>query len=164
RALETVGFRTPTPGHTPSVPPVLAGRDLQAPPRAGTGKTAGSAMTPRPRTTPGSAPGTGNRARARARLRTRRVPGHVHDPHRHQTSLLSATFSDAIRQLAEQMLDDPLTIEVSPRNVAASSVKQWVVTVDKKRKPELFIHLLKKLHWSQVLVFAKTRVGVDQLV
>jgi superfamily II DNA/RNA helicase len=62
------------------------------------------------------------------------------------------------------MLDDPLTIEVSPRNVAASTVKQWVVPVDKKRKTELFIHLLKKHRWGQVLVFAKTRVGVDQLV
>jgi ATP-dependent RNA helicase RhlE len=85
-------------------------------------------------------------------------------PKRRQTLLFSATFSDAIRQLAGQMLDDPLTIEVSPRNVAASSVKQWVVPVDKKRKTELFIHLLKKLHWGQVLVFAKTRIGVDQLV
>ncbi|MDY7566575.1 DEAD/DEAH box helicase [Pseudomonas sp. RTC3] len=85
-------------------------------------------------------------------------------PKRRQTLLFSATFSDAIRQLAGQMLDDPLTIEVSPRNVAASSVKQWVIPVDKKRKTELFIHLLKKQHWSQVLVFAKTRVGVDQLV
>uniref|UniRef100_UPI0026129D32 DEAD/DEAH box helicase n=1 Tax=Pseudomonas sp. TaxID=306 RepID=UPI0026129D32 len=79
-------------------------------------------------------------------------------PKRRQTLLFSATFSDAIRQLAGQMLDDPLTIEVSPRNVAASSVKQWVVPVDKKRKTELFIHLLKKLHWGQVLVFAKTRI------
>ncbi|MEB0043382.1 MULTISPECIES: DEAD/DEAH box helicase [unclassified Pseudomonas] len=85
-------------------------------------------------------------------------------PKRRQTLLFSATFSDAIRQLAGQMLDDPLTIEVSPRNVAASSVKQWVVPVDKKRKTELFIHLLKKQHWGQVLVFAKTRIGVDQLV
>ncbi|MDB6050514.1 MAG: rhlE 2 [Pseudomonas sp.] len=85
-------------------------------------------------------------------------------PKRRQTLLFSATFSDAIRQLAGQMLDDPLTIEVSPRNVAASSVKQWVVPVDKKRKTELFIHLLKKMHWGQVLVFAKTRIGVDQLV
>jgi superfamily II DNA/RNA helicase len=33
------------------------------------------------------------------------------------------------------MLNDPLSIEVSPRNVAANTVKQWVVTVDKKRKP-----------------------------
>ncbi|EPN35042.1 ATP-dependent RNA helicase rhlE, partial [Pseudomonas syringae pv. actinidiae ICMP 19096] len=85
-------------------------------------------------------------------------------PKQRQTLLFSATFSDEIRLLAAQMLNDPLTIEVSPRNVAASSVKQWVVTVDKKRKADLFIHLMKKHRWGQVLVFAKTRVGVDQLV
>ncbi|RML46747.1 putative ATP-dependent RNA helicase rhlE [Pseudomonas savastanoi pv. glycinea] len=85
-------------------------------------------------------------------------------PKQRQTLLFSATFSDEIRLLAAQMLNDPLTIEVSPRNVAASSVQQWVVTVDKKRKADLFIHLMKKHRWGQVLVFAKTRVGVDQLV
>ena len=52
----------------------------------------------------------------------------------------------------------------SSRNVAASSVKQWIVTVDKKRKPELFCHLLRQQRWTQVLVFAKTRNGVDALV
>jgi superfamily II DNA/RNA helicase len=62
------------------------------------------------------------------------------------------------------MLNDPLSIEVSPRNVAANTVKQWVVTVDKKRKPELFVHLMRKGKWKQVLVFAKTRNGVDALV
>lgn len=85
-------------------------------------------------------------------------------PKKRQTLLFSATFSDAIRLLAGQMLNDPLSIEVSPRNVAANTVKQWVVTVDKKRKPELFVHLMRKNKWKQVLVFAKTRNGVDALV
>ncbi|WP_458724856.1 DEAD/DEAH box helicase [Pseudomonas mandelii] len=85
-------------------------------------------------------------------------------PKQRQTLLFSATFSDAIRLLAGQMLNDPLSIEVSPRNVAASTVKQWVVVVDKKRKPELFVHLMRKGKWKQVLVFAKTRNGVDALV
>ncbi|MGF6130472.1 ATP-dependent RNA helicase RhlE [Pseudomonas frederiksbergensis] len=85
-------------------------------------------------------------------------------PKQRQTLLFSATFSDAIRLLAGQMLNDPLSIEVSPRNVTANTVKQWVVVVDKKRKPELFIHLLRKGKWKQVLVFAKTRNGVDALV
>ena len=84
-------------------------------------------------------------------------------PKKRQTLLFSATFSEAIRALAGNTLNDPLSIEVSPRNVAASSVKQWIIPVDKKRKPELFSHLLKKHRWGQVLVFAKTRNGVDQL-
>jgi len=84
-------------------------------------------------------------------------------PKKRQTLLFSATFSEAIRALASNTLNDPLSIEVSPRNVAASSVKQWIIPVDKKRKPELFKHLLKKHRWGQVLVFAKTRNGVDEL-
>ena len=84
-------------------------------------------------------------------------------PKKRQTLLFSATFSDTIRQMASNMLRDPLMVEVSPRNAAAKSVKQWLTTVDKKRKTELFLHLLEQKRWGQVLVFAKTRKGVDQL-
>ena len=38
------------------------------------------------------------------------------------------------------------------------------IPVHKKRKPELFSHLLKRRRWGQVLVFVKTRKGVEQLV
>ena len=85
-------------------------------------------------------------------------------PRRRQTLLFSATFSDAIRQMARTLLRDPLTIDVAPRNTAAKTVKQHLVTVDKKRKAELFLHLLREQGWRQALVFAKTRKGVDELV
>ncbi|RZI39986.1 DEAD/DEAH box helicase [Herbaspirillum sp. HC18] len=85
-------------------------------------------------------------------------------PKRRQTLLFSATFSDPIRTLAATLLVDPLSIDVSPRNTTASSIKQWMVPVDKKRKTELFGHLLKKHGWGQVLIFVKTRNGVEQLV
>jgi superfamily II DNA/RNA helicase len=85
-------------------------------------------------------------------------------PKKRQTLLFSATFSDPIRALAGKMLQDPVSIEASPRNTTVKAIRQWVVPVDKKRKPELFLHLLKKHGWSQVLAFAKTRKGVDELV
>ncbi|MBG6288351.1 DEAD/DEAH box helicase [Pseudomonas nitroreducens] len=85
-------------------------------------------------------------------------------PRRRQTLLFSATFSDAIRQMARELLRDPLTIDVAPRNTAAKTVKQHLVTVDKKRKAELFLHLMREQGWRQALVFAKTRKGVDELV
>ncbi|NHZ97516.1 DEAD/DEAH box helicase [Massilia sp. CCM 8734] len=85
-------------------------------------------------------------------------------PKKRQTLLFSATFSDEIRALAGKLLSDPLSIEVSPRNSTVKRIRQWVVPVDKKRKPELFLHLLNKHRWGQVLVFVKTRKGVDQLV
>jgi ATP-dependent RNA helicase RhlE len=248
RALETLGYQTPTPVQAQAIPPVLEGRDLMAAAQTGTGKTAGFALPLLQRLTMEGPKVAPNSVRALILVPTRELAEQVHEaiaqygehlplttyaayggvsinpqmmklrrgvdvlvatpgrlldlhrqnavkfsqlqtlildeadrmldlgfseelrsiyaalPKRRQTLLFSATFSDAIRALAEQMLDSPLSIEVSPRNVAASSVKQWIVTVDKKRKSELFIHLLKKQRWSQVLVFAKTRVGVDQLV
>ena len=85
-------------------------------------------------------------------------------PQRRQTLLFSATFSETIRELARLLLRDPLSIEVSPRNTAAQTVKQSLITVDKKRKSELFCHLLKARRWGQVLVFVKTRKGVEELV
>ncbi|MGB5206924.1 MAG: helicase-related protein, partial [Azonexus sp.] len=85
-------------------------------------------------------------------------------PKRRQTLLFSATFSDAIRAMSRALLRDPLAIEASPRNTAAQSVRQCVVPVDKKRKAELFCHLLRDRRWGQVLVFVKTRKGAEQLV
>jgi len=85
-------------------------------------------------------------------------------PKQRQTLLFSATFSDEIRGMAKRRLHDPVSIEVSPRNAAAKTVKQWVVTVDKRKKAPLFCRLLKRHDWRQVLVFVKTRKGVDELV
>jgi len=85
-------------------------------------------------------------------------------PEKRQTLLFSATFSDPIRALAARLLVEPVSIETAPRNTTVKAIKQWAVPVDKKRKPELFLHLLKKHGWGQVLAFAKTRRGVDELV
>ncbi len=85
-------------------------------------------------------------------------------PRRRQTLLFSATFSDPIRALAKALLHHPLEVDASPRNTAVASVKQRVIPVDKQRKLELFCHLLRRQRWPQVLVFAKTRKRVDELV
>ncbi len=85
-------------------------------------------------------------------------------PKQRQTLLFSATFSDAIRSMANQLLKKPLSIETARPNATARGIKQWVVPVDKKRKSALFCHLYKHKKWDQVLVFVKTRKGVDELV
>ncbi|MFC5458867.1 DEAD/DEAH box helicase [Massilia niabensis] len=85
-------------------------------------------------------------------------------PKLRQTLLFSATFSEPIRALAGKLLVDPVSIETAPRNTTVKAIRQWAVPVDKKRKPELFLHLLKKHDWGQVLAFVKTRRGVDELV
>jgi ATP-dependent helicase YprA (DUF1998 family) len=44
QALETLGYKTPTPVQAQAIPAVLAGRDLMAAAQTGTGKTAGFAL------------------------------------------------------------------------------------------------------------------------
>jgi superfamily II DNA/RNA helicase len=85
-------------------------------------------------------------------------------PRKRQTLLFSATFSDPIRAMANRLLVTPVRIEATPRNSTVKAITQWLVPVDKKRKPELFVHLLKRHAWTQVLAFARTRKGVDELL
>jgi ATP-dependent RNA helicase RhlE len=84
-------------------------------------------------------------------------------PAEHQTLLFSATFTDDIRAMAAGILRSPVNISVSPPNVTASKIKQWVVPVDKKNKPDLFMHLVAENNWQHALVFVKTRKGVEYL-
>ncbi|MBP8925033.1 MAG: DEAD/DEAH box helicase [Pseudomonadales bacterium] len=85
-------------------------------------------------------------------------------PRRRQTLLFSATFSEGIRELAARLLHNPREIDASPRNSTVAELKQWLIPVDKQRKLELFCHLLRKQRWPRVLVFARTRKRVDELV
>jgi ATP-dependent RNA helicase RhlE len=80
-----------------------------------------------------------------------------------QTLLFSATFSDEIRKLSSQFLDNPATVEVARRNTPAELVTQYVYHVEANRKRELLAHLVKKNDWMQVLVFCKTKHGANRL-
>ncbi|NOT10329.1 MAG: DEAD/DEAH box helicase [Methylococcaceae bacterium] len=84
-------------------------------------------------------------------------------PKRRQTLMFSATFSDDIRGLAQDLLHKPTFIEASPRNAAANTVRQWVHPVDQKRKPELLSHLVHHHGWEQVLVFTRTKHGANRV-
>ncbi len=79
------------------------------------------------------------------------------------TMLFSATYTRQIRDLAKVMLQKPEYIEITPDKKAAESVVQKVHLVDKSQKRDLLIHLITQDHWSQVLVFVKTKHGANKL-
>ncbi|WP_114326707.1 DEAD/DEAH box helicase [Candidatus Colwellia aromaticivorans] len=84
-------------------------------------------------------------------------------PKQRQNLLFSATFSPDIRALAKGMVNNPLEISVNAENSTAEKVTQWLMAVDKKRKPALLTHLIKENNWKQVLVFTKTKHGANKL-
>lgn len=84
-------------------------------------------------------------------------------PKNRQNLLFSATFSDEIRSLAKGLVNNPIEIDVNPRNQTARTVKQWICPVDQKKKAQLLTKLLSERNWKQVLVFTKTKHGANRL-
>ena len=98
--------------------------------------------------------------------------GFIHDiktimallPKQRQNLMFSATFSSNIRQLAKAITNNPIEIDVAPRNATVETVLQKIHPVDKARKAELLSHLITTHNWYQVLVFSRTKHGADKLV
>ena len=84
-------------------------------------------------------------------------------PEQCQNLLFSATFSNEIQLLAEDLLRKPVMIEVAKRNATADMVTHVVHPVDRERKRNLLAHLIKKNRWKQVLVFTRTKHGANKL-
>ena len=97
--------------------------------------------------------------------------GFVHDikkvlallPKNRQNLLFSATFSNEIKAMADKLLNTPDLIEVARRNTSQEMVTQLVHPVDRERKGELLVSIIKKGRWKQVLVFTRTKHGANRL-
>jgi ATP-dependent RNA helicase RhlE len=97
--------------------------------------------------------------------------GFIHDirkvlallPKHKQTLLFSATFSNEIKKLSNDLLKSPALIEVAAQNATAELVTQVIHPVDKNRKRELLSYLIGSNNWKQVLVFTRTKHGANRL-
>ncbi len=97
--------------------------------------------------------------------------GFIHDikrvrallPKERQNLLFSATYSQDIRQLAENLLRNPLSVEVAPPNSTADKVEQVSYRLPKEHKRHLLAHLINEGNWHQVLVFTRTKHGANRL-
>jgi ATP-dependent RNA helicase RhlE len=84
-------------------------------------------------------------------------------PDRRQNLLFSATFAREIRSLAEGLLHQPASVQVTPENTAVELVDQVVHPVDRERKRELLTHLVRTREIDQALVFTRTKHGANKL-
>jgi len=80
-----------------------------------------------------------------------------------QSLLFSATFSDEIRELANSLLKNPQSIQVTPRNTTVQRITQVVHPVGRGKKKALLAHIIQQHNWSQVLVFTRTKFGANNV-
>jgi superfamily II DNA/RNA helicase len=78
------------------------------------------------------------------------------------TLFFSATLSRDIEKLIGEFLNNPVRIMVKTRDTA-STVDQDVIRVEGGRKLETLIELLKQPEFDKVIVFGRTKHGVERL-
>jgi ATP-dependent RNA helicase RhlE len=84
-------------------------------------------------------------------------------PTQRQSLLFSATFSEEIKKLANQMLHSPLLIEVARRNAPADLVKHQVYETSATSKRAVLAHLIRSRDMKQVLVFLRMKRDCNKL-
>jgi len=97
--------------------------------------------------------------------------GFIHDvkkvlallPASKQSLLFSATFSDDIRELANGLLRNPQSIQVTPSNTTVQRISQVIHPVGRGKKKQVLLHIIEQNAWSQVLVFTRTKYGANNV-
>jgi ATP-dependent RNA helicase RhlE len=98
--------------------------------------------------------------------------GFIHDvrriiaavPRKRQTLLFSATMPLEIQDLANNILINPVRVEVTPVASTVETIQQSVYMVEKKDKPALLEHLLRDKTVRRALVFTRTKHGANKVV
>ena len=97
--------------------------------------------------------------------------GFIHDvrkvlamlPANKQSLLFSATFSDEIRDLANTLLRNPQSVQVTPSNTTVQRISQKICPVGRGKKKQALLHIVQENNWSQVLVFTRTKFGANNV-
>ena len=90
----------------------------------------------------------------------RRILKHV--PSVRQTLLFSATMPDDIRHLAQDVLRDPVTVQVGP-SAPVATVSHALYPVPAHLKTDLLMELLKHTDTESVLIFTRTKHRAKRL-
>jgi len=84
-------------------------------------------------------------------------------PRRRQNLLFSATFPPAVHLLAEELLHDPIRIDVPSTTATQPVILQRAIQVDLARRTQLLRHLIMEQGWTRVLVFVGTQYSTEHI-
>ena len=85
-------------------------------------------------------------------------------PKNRQSLLFSATMPDSISQLAHSILNDPITVEITPQSTTVERINQKIYQVDKSNKSALLLEVITAKDVIASLVFCKTKHGANKIV
>lgn len=80
-----------------------------------------------------------------------------------QSLFFSATTTPAVTQIMQRFLTNPITISVK-KTESSLNVDQDVVHIGTRHKAEVLVELLNKENFDKVLIFCRTKRGVEKLL
>ncbi|WNJ99536.1 DEAD/DEAH box helicase [Thalassospiraceae bacterium LMO-JJ14] len=84
-------------------------------------------------------------------------------PKERQTVLLSATMPQQIRGLADDFLNRPAEVSVAPTARPIERIEQSVMHVERDRKRDALVGILRGKDVERVIVFTRTKRGADKV-
>ncbi len=85
-------------------------------------------------------------------------------PKKRQNLLFSATMPKTIAELADSILKNAITIDVSPKQKTVKRITQKVMFVRKADKRRLLVKIIKAEKVACAIVFTRTKHGANRLV
>lgn len=80
-----------------------------------------------------------------------------------QTAMFSATFSDALKEKAKQLMRAPKQVAAYQENSTNQDITETLFLVNKGSKTKALIELVQQNAWTQVLVFIGAKENADGL-
>lgn len=80
-----------------------------------------------------------------------------------QTLFFSATLAPEIEKLIQEFLTDPVKISIRTRETSANIDQDVIRVKPGEDKIEVLQNLLRKAHFSKVLIFSRTKHGAEKL-
>ena len=84
-------------------------------------------------------------------------------PEVRQTVMFSATMPKEIKELANELLHDPVDIRVAPPASPAETITQYLVYCEKADKKRVLKDMLVSPEVKKAIVFTRTKIGADRL-
>ena len=84
-------------------------------------------------------------------------------PKEKQTLLFSATIPEKIVDLAKKVIKNPIKIKINPEETTAKNIGQLLYYLPKKNKTDLCLHLLRNTINGRIIIFRRTKFGVNKL-
>lgn len=85
-------------------------------------------------------------------------------PKERQSLFFSATMPKTIQGLADELLNDPVRVAVTPESRTVDKIDQKAIIVDRGKKQQLLETIIGEFNIQRGLIFCRTKHGADKVV